>query len=107
MKKHIINFSKIAILLSVISILWTLYIESSIYDDYLSSTGKTKALFGLKLLFDYSYRFYLCAFGIVSLFLSFVAHRKNENQLYIIIAILLAISSILLPFMGIWKYFIH
>jgi len=100
------RYSKIAIILCVISIIWTLCIERAIYYDYMSSTGKTQALFGLTLLFSYSYRYYLVFFGIIALGFSIMAIRKKENEQHIVISILLAINSIILPFLNVWQYFI-
>lgn len=65
--------------------------------DYFNATGKTKALFGITLFFNYGYRIYLGIASIILLIITLVKiymnKRINLNYYLLIINLL---SSILL-----------
>lgn len=66
----------IAIIISITSIIITLAINFQIAREYLQADGKTKALFGLKEIFQFSYQYYVCILGVVALFFSLKANNK-------------------------------
>ncbi|MFD2562030.1 hypothetical protein [Aquimarina rubra] len=59
------NLSFISLLLSVICVGITTKINQDIYLDYISSSGKTRALFGLKELLAYQHQYYYALLGIL------------------------------------------
>lgn len=69
---------------------------------YHTVSGKTQALFGLRHL-D---RLYFGGFGLVAFFMSFVAIRKKEKPLYISVALLISIMSLVASYAEVWQWVI-
>lgn len=93
----------ISIIISVISIIITIAINNQIANEYLRVGGKTKALFGLKEIHQFSYQYYVCILGVVAIFF---AVKANSRILSKTITLLLAISSIVLVFVRSWRFLV-
>ena len=99
------KWAKYSLIISALGIIAALYIEWSIYLDYQAATGKSRAVF----LGDLHYIYHKAAVfigGIISLVLAIIANRKKEALRNVIIAMLLATITILIPFLFLWRIFI-
>ena len=94
------NYIYISIIISIISITITTAINIQIPNKHLRVDGKTKALFGLKEIFQFSYQYYVCILGVAAV--TFAVKAKNRTVLKTM-AILLAISTIVLVFVRFWR----
>ena len=90
----------ISLSLSILSIIFTVFINIQIAKEYLRVDGKTKALFGIKELLQFSYQYYVAILGILALLLALFS---KENQKSIILSASLAIISVALVFLRIWR----
>ena len=90
----------ISIIISIISIIITTIINIQIANEYLRVDGKTKALFGIKEIFQFSYQYYVCILGVAAIIFAVIS--KNKAGLKTII-ILLAISTIVFVFVRLWR----
>ena len=95
-----------SILISVISILTTIYINYQIADRYLRARGKTRALYGLTELLSFGYQYYVVLLGILSFILAAMTINKGEKKNKIISALLLSLLAISIVFARIWRVFI-
>jgi hypothetical protein len=96
----------IPIILSILFLYWELIIEREIYIDYINSTGKTRALFGLKDLLGYSDRYFIISGGIINLVMTLILIKYRPSKFQLLIGILISTLSIILPFLSIWKIFV-
>jgi len=80
-------------------------ININLYNDYIQSSGKTRALFGL-FEFKYMYRYYLGTFTLIEFFLSVYFLRKKENMVIAFIATIISIIAGILLFFSVWRLFI-
>ena len=97
------KFINISIIISVVSIIITTAINIKIANDYLRVDGKTKALFGVKEVFQFSYQYYVSILGVAALIFAIIANVKFSSKS---INILFAVGSIVLVFVRIWRIFI-
>ncbi len=104
MKKNLL--SKASIFLSFITILIGLNINHDIALRYLSSDGKTQALFGITEILSFSYKYYFLIISLISIVLLIFSLRKKENKLMIGFAFGLNILSILIIVLRIWRLMI-
>ena len=102
-KERVLN---IIILLSSISLLLLIIIQIIIYSDYLNSTGKNRALFGLKELLTYRYRHYLGIIPLIGLIISLIFSTDKFLRRKALIAGLVSLISVLFAFLSIWRLFI-
>ncbi|RKD96891.1 MULTISPECIES: hypothetical protein [Marinifilum] len=101
------KFAILSIVLSGISICCTLKVNYDLWNRYVSLTsGKTKALYGLTELLEYGYQYDYSIFGVLSLVLLIISIRKSEKRSLIILGALLAIFSIVVVYLRLWKLFI-
>lgn len=93
------------IFVSFICLMFSVKMNINTYQDYIQSTGKTRALFRLSEL-KFSYKYY---FGIISL-IGFIVStnylRKKENRFLVSIAMLISILAMIISFFRIWRIFI-
>jgi hypothetical protein len=94
----------IPLIISIISVIVTITINILIANEYQQVEGKTKALFGLKELSLFSYQYYVSIFGVVAIIFSLKAKSSVVSKT---ITILLAISTIVLVFLKIWRLLIY
>jgi hypothetical membrane protein len=94
------KFIYISIIISIISIVITTAINIRIANEYLRVDGKTKALFGLKEIFQFSYQYYVCILGVAAIIFAVLAKTKTVSKT---MTLLLAISTIILVFVRFWR----
>ena len=99
-------YSNISILLSGLCIAIIIKINFEIAQEYLQSSGKQKALFGLTLLFRYSYQYCFVGLSLLALLLTIIGTKKNENKMLNIFAYFLGIFSLVIIFARIWTWMI-
>jgi hypothetical protein len=104
MKKPI--FSIISILLSFANLIVIFKINHEIAVRFLTSDGKTRALFGIVEIAQFTYKYYFIALSVLSILFIVYAIRIREiktfNQIAIVLSLLSA-ASIFIPF---WKLMI-
>ena len=93
------------ILVSFICLIFSVKVNINIYQDYIQSTGKTRALFGLSEL-KFSYIYYLGILSLIGFIITANYLRKKENRLLVSIAMLISILAIIMSFFRIWRIFI-
>ena len=94
------KFIYISIIISIISIVITTAVNIRIANEYLRVDGKTKALFGLKEIFQFSYQYYVCILGVAAIIFAVLAKTKTVSKTR---TLLLAISTIILVFVRFWR----
>ena len=100
------NYLRVSISLSLISILLSLLINISIANEYLRVDGKTRALFGIKELYQFGYQYYVVILGIVSLTIAILCIRGNSQRGKVLTAILLSLFALVVVFARIWRLFV-
>jgi len=80
-------------------------VNIDIYKNYIQSTGKTRALFGLSEL-KFGYKNYFGILTFIGFLISTFLLRKNKNRLIISIAIFTSILATVVSFTSVWKMFI-
>jgi len=90
----------ISIIISIISIIITTAINIQIANEYLRVDGKTKALFGLKEIFQFSYQYYVCILGVAAMIFALKANNRTVSKT---MTLLLSISTIVLVFVRFWR----
>ena len=90
----------ISIIISIISIIITTAINIQIANEYIQVDGKTKALFGIKEMVQFSYQYYVCILGVAAIIFAVIA---NNNAVSKTITLLLALSTIVLVFLRLWR----
>jgi hypothetical protein len=100
------RFRQISILLSIISIIATVWINEIIAIKYIRSDGKTKALFGINELLQFGYQYYIAILGIVSLVLAISSVNAKGTSFQKITTIFLSLLAIALVFARIWRLFV-
>lgn len=94
--------SKISIVISIVAILIAAYIQYELVIGYELTSGKGRALYGLKQLFYLKYMF----IGILGLILSIVSVFKKEKLKTIVFSFSLGVLAILLLILEVWRFFI-
>lgn len=95
--------SLIATLVSLTGIIILLKINDNIAAIYAASGEKTRALFSL-VEFGFMYKYFVAAFGITAVVLTFQAYRNQENIKWLLPSAFLSLFSLLAPFIKLWKY---
>ena len=98
--------SMISIVLSILCLLIITWINLKIANRYLSSDGKTKALFGIVEILNYSYKYWFIVLSIGSIITAIVGKRKNEGKQIFWISMTLGITSMIIIFTPIWRLMI-
>jgi hypothetical protein len=98
--------STISISLSLLCILIVIWINIKIANRYLSSDGKTQALFGIVELLCYSFKYWFVGLSLGSMILSILGKRKNEGERIFWISVTLGLISLILIFTPIWRIMI-
>jgi cytochrome bd-type quinol oxidase subunit 2 len=104
MKKS--NYINASILVSLISILVTAFINYQIAKEYLRVSGKTRALFGIKEVFQFPYQYYVIVFGFTSLILAILSRKDKGQKIKYFTAFVLSLFAISIIFLRIWRLFI-
>ena len=98
--------STISIILSILCILIITWINAKIANRYLSSDGKTKALFGIVETLSYSYKYWFIGLSIGSIITAIIGNRKKEGKKIFWISMTLGIISMMIIFTPIWRLMI-
>ncbi len=93
------------IFVSFICLIFAVKVSINTYQDYIQSTGKTRALFGLSEL-KFIYRYYLGILSLIGFIISVNYLRKKENRILVSIAMLISILAMIVSFFRIWRIFI-
>ena len=93
------------IFVSFICLIFSVKVNINTYQDYIHSTGKTRALFGLSEL-KFSYKYYFGIISLIGFIISANYLRKKENRLLVSIAMLISILATIISFFRIWRIFI-
>lgn len=93
------------IFVSFICLIFSVKVNINTYQDYIQSTGKTRALFGLSEL-KFSYKYYFGIISLIGFIISANYLRKKENRLLVSIAMLISILAMIMSFFRIWRIFI-
>jgi len=104
MKK--IVFTITSIVLSITSLLATAKINLDIAKRYLTSDGKTQKLFGLIEITNFYYQYYFVLFGFIALGFAIFATVRKEKKIINQISYGLAIFSIIIIFVRLWRIMI-
>jgi hypothetical protein len=94
----------ISIIVSIFSIIITIFINFKIAMAYLNSDGKTRGLFGIVELLQFGFQHYMAILGVGSLILAFSG--KNESKHLKKCAIIFSILAIVVVFVRIWRLFV-
>ena len=105
-KQNANSVSNFSILISIVSIATTLFINIQIAARYIRSDGKTKALFGIIELLQFGYQYYVVLLGIVALILAIVGLRKDIPGNKKIIALFLSLIAVSIVFVRLWRLFV-
>jgi hypothetical protein len=100
-----IKYFEISILLSIISIAATLFINHQIAEVYLKAHGKTRALFGITEL-RFGYQYYVATLGIAALIFAILGFKGNNSRSKKFVSALLSLTAIVMVFVKIWRLFI-
>lgn len=101
MKKHAL---KISLIVSTVSLLLTLIINYTIAKEYLRSSGKTRALFGIKEALQFGYQYYVVLAGACALIFALIS-KPGNNQIKTG-AILYSLIAMGIVFTRAWRMFI-
>ena len=100
------NYLKVSISLSIISIALSLLINIIIAKEYLRVDGKTRALFGIKELYQFGYQYYVVILGIISLIIAILSMKGNNQRSKLLTAILLSLIALITVFARMWRLFV-
>lgn len=100
------RFSILSIILSAICILIVFLIDFKIGRQYLSSSGKTQALFGIVEILSFSYKYYFIVVALSSIIFSIIGNRKRENPRINWLAFGLSVVSLIIIFIPVWRVMI-
>ena len=94
-----------SLIFNVGTIIGLVIVNREIALRYISSDGKTKALFSL-VEYSFSYKYYFIISGTFSLILAIFAIKKQEAKWLAFTVLILSLFSIVLVFIEFWKLFI-
>jgi hypothetical protein len=100
------KYLDLSILLSVISIAGTLLINNQIAREYIKASGKTRALFGIKEILQFSYQYYIIAGGVTALIFAILGLKENNYRIKKTTAFILYLLAITIVFVRIWRLFV-
>lgn len=104
MKKY--KFSVLSIILSTVCIIAVIIVNQKIANQYILSDGKTRALFGIIEITQFSYKYYFSILGLLSLIVGLLAIKEKEMKILFQIATFLSILSNISVFIQLWKVMI-
>ncbi len=100
------RYSSISVIFSALGIISTIKINYDIALRYLSSDGKTQALFGITEILYFYYQYFIVVLSLTAIIFAVIGTKKNENRLTNRVAYLLGVMSIILIFTRIWRLMI-
>ena len=99
-------YSIISCLITGISLICILAINQKIASHYLTSDGKTKALFGMVEYLRFGFKYYLLIPCIIALVLGIVGFKKEKLKTISTLSIFFSCFVIVLIFFQLWKLMI-
>ena len=103
LRKRVISY--ISILLSIISFISTIKINHDIAIRYSALDGKTQLLLGLTQFVGFYFKYYIVIIiSFIAVGLSIIAFKKEESRNANVIACLLAIISLIVVSLNIWRF---
>jgi uncharacterized membrane protein YidH (DUF202 family) len=100
------NYLNLSIIISIISILATTFINYQIAEEYLRVDGKTQALFGIKEMLQFGYQYYVIILGLSSLILAILSKREPHQKARQLIVFFLCLFAISIIFLRIWRFMV-
>lgn len=104
LNKKGVQFSSFVI--SIIAIVYSFVINYVIYNKYLSSSGKTQALFKLTTLNYLLDKSIIICLALISIFVSIVPATKNQS-ITAILSIIISLIAIALVVFPAWKILLN
>ncbi len=105
LRPYRIQVSLIGIVVCIVSIIWVLSIERTLYLGYMEADSKTQALYGIQEM-DYLYKYLFSLGGFLGLIALFIASRfKNLTRLEWTLLVL-SFVTLLFPFFRVWVLFV-
>lgn len=96
----------ITLLLSALCLFITTYLQFKLFIDYSNSTGKSRGLFGLKEMFQYSYRKYFTILPLFAVAISLFYTKYEELRFLSLTITLVSIMAIIFSLFSVWKLYI-
>jgi hypothetical protein len=98
----------ISIILSLVSVATTLYINVELAVKYTRVDAKTKVMFGMieSLQFGYDYYDYVAIIGLAALIFALLSLKNNTKRNRSFIAIVFSLFAIAIVFLRIWRLFV-
>jgi len=100
------KYPEVSILLSIISIAASVFINIQIAKQYLRSVGKNRALFGLYELLQFGYQYYVAILGFIALVMAILGIKGDNRRSLKLSAILLSVLALMAVFVRIWRLFV-
>ncbi|MCO4294808.1 hypothetical protein NF867_18235 [Solitalea sp. MAHUQ-68] len=97
-----ISLSILALLISLVSIIWLLEINRQIAIAFENSDGKTRALFGIIEILSFGYKYYLVIPGLFAVILGVLGLKRKESRRLSIASICSGLLIILSVFIRLW-----
>ncbi|WP_407556738.1 hypothetical protein [Winogradskyella sp. 4-2091] len=96
----------IIVILSSISLIILIHINITMYQHYIRTTGKTRALFGLSEWLVYGYRHYYGIIPIIGFIVSLFLAYKIEIRKIALVAALISLVTIIFSIFSVWRLFL-
>ncbi len=77
-----------------------------LYIDYSNSSGKSRALFGIKEAINFSYRKFIVIYPAIAIVITLFKARYEEFKSIAITIILISIMTIYTSLFSVWKLYI-
>lgn len=100
------RYTRISILLSVVSLSLTLFINIRIAKEYLRVDRKTQIWFWMTEQIQFGYQYYVALIGIAAMVFALLSLRTANKKTVVIVAVALSVVAIALVFMRIWRLFV-
>ena len=100
------RLSIISIVLSIVCLIVIMKINLDIAIRYLSSDGKTKALFGIIEITNFYYKYYFIILSLIAITIAIIASTRREKRSMNRIAYFIGILSLTLIFVQLWRIMI-
>jgi len=96
----------LSIIISLLSICITVFINIQIAKEYLRVDGKTRALFGIKEIYQFGYQYCVALPVLCSLILLVLSYKGSSSVYQKIGAFALCIVAIVILLARIWRLFV-
>lgn len=100
------RYTRFSILLSVVSLSLTLFINSQIANEYLRVDRKTQIWFWITEQTQFVYQYYVALIGIAALVFALLSFRTTSEKSSAVVAFILSAIAIALVFIRIWRLFV-